>query len=639
EIYIEKPSENSKEQENLKKNTLPDSIFSFFKPFVKSLKKFIPSYFLASENIELSANEGVHVQVKSHNQSLQDSIDLVQQQDGLQWIAQLRDNPDVEWEPIEEAHKHWKHKAQGLTPEAAALISIAAGIATCGIATEIEAAIGGIAGTMNSAGFTSLVGTASVSAINNQGDVGKVLQELGQSKNVKRIVNSMLTAGLLKQVDQYLPDAKHGADPGDRFKATLAKSFAHAGVSATMNTATIGGDFTDNLQDALKSNLLNQLHQQICTSIGNHFEFHQEDFNKTLTHALAGGVKAKLEGDEFATGALAAALAELSGDTLINHIDDEQRRKKIAGLISATAIMLAGGDAKDIEHANEIAETVHQYNATFHANQAKALQEIIKDKTEEEKSRFLAAGFYLRRVINGVPEDDEYYEQLKALYDRGAECCEEQETLKRTELFDYSSLDAVADWCDRNDEAIHRATGLVKMIYGGTTAGTSVAGGFALSGASLGSAAVFTPLYAMGAKAGTEEVKEGFQQATEEFHSNKGKAVFDSFDNPQDFDWYSAAGRAAVEVILDVTTKQLGGTVVKAGIKQIDKAVDQTKKGAKNLSDTLKSGKKGDVSACEGTPTSIGKIDKPSSVNSSSKNLYGPYNPKETRKDLEEIHG
>ena len=53
----EKLSENSKEQENLKKNTLSYSVFSAFNLLVQFLKRFIPSYVLAFENFQMVSEQ------------------------------------------------------------------------------------------------------------------------------------------------------------------------------------------------------------------------------------------------------------------------------------------------------------------------------------------------------------------------------------------------------------------------------------------------------------------------------------------------------------------------------------------------------------------------------------------------------
>ena len=166
------------------------------------------------------------------------------------------------------------------------------------------------------------------------------------------------------------------------------------------------------------------------------------------------------------------------------------------------------------------------------------------------------------------------------------------------------------------------------MIYGATLTTTAVTGGIALSGASMGTATVFIPLYVMGAKGGVEEGQQGFQQLTEEYHPKQGQAILNSRDlknSSVDIDWYSIAGQAAVSVIADVVIGRLGGKVIQSGIKQIDKVADQAGKGAKNLLDTFKSGK----TVPAGASASASKTDKSFCVNGSTNSVAT--NPKNAK--------
>lgn len=53
-----------------------------------------------------------------------------------------------------------------------------------------------VAGAAINAGISTLASQAAVTLINNKGDVGKTLEELGKSENVRNIVAAMLTAGV-----------------------------------------------------------------------------------------------------------------------------------------------------------------------------------------------------------------------------------------------------------------------------------------------------------------------------------------------------------------------------------------------------------------------------------------------------------
>ena len=50
------------------------------------------------------------------------------------------------------------------------------------------------------AGLSTLASQAAVSLINNQGDIGKTLEDLGSKENIQQLVTSMLTAGALQAV-------------------------------------------------------------------------------------------------------------------------------------------------------------------------------------------------------------------------------------------------------------------------------------------------------------------------------------------------------------------------------------------------------------------------------------------------------
>ncbi|HUX79269.1 MAG TPA: DUF637 domain-containing protein, partial [Alphaproteobacteria bacterium] len=142
---------------------------------------------------------GVKIDIKQQG-SLAQSLDLLEQNPATAWVKNLRNNPSVNWNLIEEEHKKWNKKAQGLTAEGAALLALAVTVATWGagsaIALGVSGFVGGgtlgsIAGSAASAGFGSLVSQASISLVNRQGNIGKVIQDLSSSQNLKGLGISM----------------------------------------------------------------------------------------------------------------------------------------------------------------------------------------------------------------------------------------------------------------------------------------------------------------------------------------------------------------------------------------------------------------------------------------------------------------
>jgi filamentous hemagglutinin len=164
----------------------------------------------------------------------------------LGWLKTLADRPDIDWQAIQTAHQHWDYKSQGLTREGAIVLAFVvtvvtwgSGSAALGTTTTAEggaaagAAAGGTAGataagtaagstavstttwgglTLSTtaggittytaagsainAGFTTLASNAAVSFANSGGNLGRTLQDLGSSSNVKQILASMLSGGV-----------------------------------------------------------------------------------------------------------------------------------------------------------------------------------------------------------------------------------------------------------------------------------------------------------------------------------------------------------------------------------------------------------------------------------------------------------
>ncbi len=101
-----------------------------------------------------------------------------------------------------------------------------------------------------------------------------------------------------------------------------------------------------------------------------------------MVHGVAGGFLAELGGQEFSTGAIAAASAELLSTSLAE-ISDPQMRAQMAGAIAATGAMLAGGDAEDVQLANQTAQMVITYNHNMHPDfKTKMNAQLAKAKEE-----------------------------------------------------------------------------------------------------------------------------------------------------------------------------------------------------------------------------------------------------------------
>ncbi len=159
--------------------------------------------------------------------SVQSQIDTLSQQPGLGYLSQLQNNPNVSWSQIQLAKDQWQYSQQGLTPAGAALLAIAVAYFTAGMGVELlgtsaatttgtTSALGGFglatttaatattaavttytaAGAALNAGFGALVSTTGISFVNNGGDIGQTLKDLGSKDSVKNILIAMGTGGV-----------------------------------------------------------------------------------------------------------------------------------------------------------------------------------------------------------------------------------------------------------------------------------------------------------------------------------------------------------------------------------------------------------------------------------------------------------
>ena len=171
-------------------------------------------------------------QAAQRQADLNQAIRNLSSQPGQAWIGQLANDPKVkvQWNQVQTAVQHWDYSHGGLTPEAVAVIAIVvayftagAGSSMVGTTTAVEGGaagatattIGGttlattattaagvsvttytVAGAAINAGFTALASEAAISFANNKGDIGKTLNDMGQSQNVRNVVAAMLTAGV-----------------------------------------------------------------------------------------------------------------------------------------------------------------------------------------------------------------------------------------------------------------------------------------------------------------------------------------------------------------------------------------------------------------------------------------------------------
>ncbi len=180
------------------------------------------------------------------------AVDSLSKQPGMEWLRELQDNPDVDWQAIDAYANEWDHEAQGLTGAGAALVTIIVTAATQGTMSGVSASLtAGLTGATQAiaqaaiqAGLQSLINQAAVSLINNKGDIGATFEDIGSLETVQSLVTAMGTAGLTSGLSDLL-DVGALDSFSDQIGSQFEQGLIDVGVSASSGLINAGIDGTD----------------------------------------------------------------------------------------------------------------------------------------------------------------------------------------------------------------------------------------------------------------------------------------------------------------------------------------------------------------------------------------------------------
>ncbi|PKU21513.1 DUF637 domain-containing protein [Telmatospirillum siberiense] len=261
----------------------------------------------------LSVNAAKVVADYKSTGDLQASLTALAADPKTAWVAQLATKDAVTWQAVQEAHKKWDHESQGLSAAASAIIAIVVAAVTAGtglaaMVAEEAASIGLVAagsdaalavGAAGAAGFSTLATQATTSLINNQGDLGKTLQELGSLDTVKNIAISMASAGAFSEVgsatDFHGITMDKALDDPLNYAANVA---GHATVGCAMGAAS-GGSCGAGAASAAVSAAATPAYGNAGLTAG------------TAVSAAIGGATASITGGSAAQGAVTGAFGYL----------------------------------------------------------------------------------------------------------------------------------------------------------------------------------------------------------------------------------------------------------------------------------------------------------------------------------------
>ncbi|HGG9487154.1 TPA: DUF637 domain-containing protein, partial [Neisseria meningitidis] len=302
---------------------------------------------------KLSAPGGYIVDIPKGN--LKTEIEKLSKQPEYAYLKQLQVAKNINWNQVQLAYDRWDYKQEGLTEAGAAIIALAVTVVTSGAGTGAVLGLNGAAAAATDAAFASLASQASVSFINNKGDVGKTLKELGRSSTVKNLVVAAATAGV---ADKIGASALNNVSD-KQWINNLTVNLANAGSAALINTAVNGGSLKDNLEANILAALVNTAHGEAASKIkqlDQHYIVHK------IAHAIAGCAAAAANKGKCQDGAIGAAVGEIVGEALTNGKNPDtltaKEREQILAyskLVAGTVSGVVGGDVNAAANAAEVA--------------------------------------------------------------------------------------------------------------------------------------------------------------------------------------------------------------------------------------------------------------------------------------------
>ncbi|MHC8412486.1 two-partner secretion domain-containing protein [Pseudomonas sp. Hz4] len=317
---------------------------------------------IAKGNITIKAVEGLQIDLKQVNQqSVSQTIDaMVQADPQLAWLKQAEARGDVDWRQVKEIHESFKYSNSGLGPASQLIIAIA-----------LAAVMGPMMAGMNAmlqAVAVSAATKATVSTIDNRGNLGKVIKDVTSKDSIKGYVTAAATAGVMQGLN-YNPGAL-GLD---------AKSMQIVAIKVTadalIKTAVYGGSLKDNLASSAVS---------VAASIGGavgageigDLPLPEGGLAKILLHAGLGGLLAEAMGGDFRTGALAGGANEilvgLLGDKLLpsnlvpGSAEYNQAQANLLALSQIVGVLGAAASGGDVGVGAAVAANATQYNYLTH---------------------------------------------------------------------------------------------------------------------------------------------------------------------------------------------------------------------------------------------------------------------------------
>ncbi|BBD08497.1 hemagglutinin repeat-containing protein [Desulfovibrio ferrophilus] len=286
----------------------------------------------AQGELSITTPEGIVVEYRSSGDARQDVENLSKVQ-GLEWMANLLERDDVDWQRVQEIHDAWEFSDSGLGTGAMLIVAIAASALTAGAASSLSMSIMGFETvgkalvvsstglaasgvqaamcTALTAAFTSLSAQVAISLADAAagGNLGKNLGNIVSEEGLRSLMTTMVMAGALDFT--HLEFDKLG-DAGQVLAETTVK---------TATRSFIGGE---DLEKAFLSSLASTFASYLQGSISPE----KLDENvKMIMEGVAGAAGAAIVGGDPVQGAFSAIASNLAGRISLPELTEQQKQE------------------------------------------------------------------------------------------------------------------------------------------------------------------------------------------------------------------------------------------------------------------------------------------------------------------------
>lgn len=370
------------------------------------------------------ADGGISVQIpvgeKDQNKvQIRDEILKLANQPGNEYLKDFVNRNDVDWNKVILAQQDWDYKSQGLTGAGAAIIVIIVTVLTSGAASGAASAISGLtSGTLGAgagaalgagagAAVTSLATQVSISLINNGGDIGKTLKDLGSKESIRNLATSVVTASLLSQVSKALNLKPDSTLFSDRVYVNIVNSTG----SAIVNTAIKGGSFAENFEAAILSGLVNAIQGELAQQIGDKLDIKDKNSLQYVVHKIAHAASGCIAG-AIQKECLATAVGATMGEVIASifpeakngyEYNDEEKLKisNAAKLAAGALAAFLGYDVNISANAADIAIKNNTLALKGEDKQKKVIINLLNANSEskikfdyDDKGRIVPQGYH-----------------------------------------------------------------------------------------------------------------------------------------------------------------------------------------------------------------------------------------------------